>query len=284
MPPALVSERPISNWPASESAEEEEQHRHQREEGGGLELESPAELAASGAQDQQNGDDDPEGDEDAERVDPAVAAQAVALMPEDWTSARPLMKRTGKTHGIRLRRMPPMNASAMAPSTPEELRERHGGRRCSAGRGVDLVCAVPSGSSSRPLSFWRGGLEVLVFGERRAECRSMCGCGGLRRGVGDDGFIEREELGGGGLRAGELRTRSSSRKKRTSRSPRRARPWGVAPEAGDRPCAPIVGGGRRGRVRVARAGGGEVGFAGDADCAADQPGDVGGRVDSIARA
>ena len=101
------------------AGEREREEEHQRgehgDEAGRLQLESPSELAATGAQNEQHGDDDPEGDEDAEGVDEAVAGAGVSFSsPEDLSSARPLRKSTGKTQGIRLRMMPPRKARPMA--------------------------------------------------------------------------------------------------------------------------------------------------------------------------
>ena len=46
---------------------------------GGLELKAPAGLGAFGTEDEQDGDDEPERDEDAERVYQAVATEPAAL-------------------------------------------------------------------------------------------------------------------------------------------------------------------------------------------------------------
>ena len=43
-------------------------------------MEAPAGLAAAGAEGEEDSDDDPEGDQDAESVDEAVAAQVLALL------------------------------------------------------------------------------------------------------------------------------------------------------------------------------------------------------------
>src|SRR6202034_517353 len=60
--------------------EEEEQQGHDGEKDGGLELKSPPELFAGGAQDEQDRDDSPEGNENSESVDPAVGAELAALL------------------------------------------------------------------------------------------------------------------------------------------------------------------------------------------------------------
>ena len=66
---------------ASEREGEEEDARGEEgEEDWGLKLEAPSGLAAAGAEDEQDGDDGPEGDQNAEGVDEAVAAEVLALL------------------------------------------------------------------------------------------------------------------------------------------------------------------------------------------------------------
>src|ERR1700722_4937141 len=60
--------------------EEEDSRGEKGEKDGRLELEAPSGLAAAGAESEQNTDDGPEGDENAEGVDEAVAAEVLALL------------------------------------------------------------------------------------------------------------------------------------------------------------------------------------------------------------
>jgi len=61
-------------------AKEEQQHGHDGEEDGGLELESPAELAAGGPKREQHSDHGPERNQNPERVDPAMGAELAAFL------------------------------------------------------------------------------------------------------------------------------------------------------------------------------------------------------------
>ena len=45
-----------------------------------MELEAPSDVAAAGAEGEKDTDDEPEGDQDAEGVDEAVAAEMLALL------------------------------------------------------------------------------------------------------------------------------------------------------------------------------------------------------------
>ncbi len=89
--------------------------------------------------------------------------------------------------------------------------------------------------------------------------------------------IEREELGGGGLGAGDVQDEALRGWRRKSRCQRTEAVWGAEPGSGrSRLCAPESEVDDMGACRGGRAGEGKVGFAGDADCAADEPGNVGG--------
>ena len=80
-------------------SKEEEKHRHEGEEGGGLELESPAKLLACGAEDDKDGDYGPEGDEDAEGVDPAVGAELAAFLLRGLDEREAFDEEDGKDAG-----------------------------------------------------------------------------------------------------------------------------------------------------------------------------------------
>ena len=80
-------------------AKEEEQRGHQREEDGRLELESPAEMRARGAKAEKHADENPEGDENAERVDEAVGAELVALFPAGLDQRQALDEEHGEDAG-----------------------------------------------------------------------------------------------------------------------------------------------------------------------------------------
>ena len=60
--------------------EEEDACGEEGEEDWGLELEAPSGLTAACAEGEEDGDDSPEGDEDAERVDEAVEAEVFAFL------------------------------------------------------------------------------------------------------------------------------------------------------------------------------------------------------------
>ena len=55
-------------------AEEEQERGEDGDEAGGLELEAPAKLVSGAAENEQRGNEDPEGDEDAQRVDESLEA------------------------------------------------------------------------------------------------------------------------------------------------------------------------------------------------------------------
>ena len=99
---------------------------------------APAERSA-----EQNAHQHPERDQDADRVDETMGTRACGVLrvPE-LTSARPLRKSTGKTHGIRLRMMPPRKAR-------RTMRRRPGvaglaGLAEPAGPGVVAVLELPA--------------------------------------------------------------------------------------------------------------------------------------------
>ena len=114
------------------------------EEDGGLELESPAELAAGGAQDDEDGDDGPEGDENAEGVDPAVGAEAVAFLLRGLDEREAFDEEDGEDAGHEVEEDAADEGEACG---SERLRRSHVGAVGAAGgecarSGVDFVCGT----------------------------------------------------------------------------------------------------------------------------------------------
>ena len=134
-------------------AEKKEQQRHHRDKTRRLELEAPAQLTAPGPEPQQESHHGPEGDQNSQGIDQPVGADRVWSCREDSTRASPLMKRTGKTQGMRFKIMPPRKAKESKAQKLEEAgADAPAAAAGNAPGGAWISYAVPSPSRSTPFS------------------------------------------------------------------------------------------------------------------------------------
>src|SRR5207237_505345 len=168
---------------------------------GGLELEAPTGLAAAGAEGEEDADDDPEGDQDAEGVDEAVAAEVFALLAGGLEEGEAFEEEDGEDAGHQVEDDAAEEGEADGGERSDAAGgggDRGLGRRCGGDLAGDDGCGdvVGDGVGELEDAVKHCGEGLEVFGAADAEADSV----GLRfdrlwSGVGDLILVEGVELG-----------------------------------------------------------------------------------------